>query len=59
MVSHNLSQIVVDKITPVSVEIKKLLVEKSYLDKILSEGCKKADDIASSKIKKIHEIIGF
>jgi len=55
----NLSQIVVDKITPVSVEIKKLLVEKSYLDKILSEGCKKADDIASSKIKKIHEIIGF
>ena len=49
----------VDKITPVSVEIKKLLVEKSYLDKILSEGCKKADDIASSKIKKIHEIIGF
>ncbi len=56
---QNLSQILVDKITPISKEIKKLLNEKTYLDKILSEGCKKADEIASKKIKKIHEIIGF
>jgi tryptophanyl-tRNA synthetase len=55
----NLSQVLVDKITPISVEIKKLLAEKSYLDKILIEGCKKAEDIASTKIKKIHEIMGF
>tara|TARA_B100001057_G_scaffold410344_1_gene425386 strand:+ start:261 stop:1262 length:1002 start_codon:yes stop_codon:yes gene_type:complete len=56
---ENLSQVLVDKIIPISVEIKKLLNEKDYLDKILSDGCKKADDIASKKIKKIHEIIGF
>ena len=54
-----LSQVLVDKITPISAEIKKLLNEKNYLDKILSEGCKKAEDVASQKLKKIHEIVGF
>jgi tryptophanyl-tRNA synthetase len=54
-----LSQALVDKITPISAEIKKLLDEKKYLDKILSEGCKKAEDEASQKLKKIHEIVGF
>ncbi len=56
---ENLSQVIVDKICPISNEIKKLLAEKTYLDKILSEGCKRADEIASKKIKKIHEILGF
>ena len=56
---ENLSQVIVDKICPISNEIKKLLAEKTYLDKILSEGCKRADERASKKIKKIHEILGF
>ena len=55
----SLSQILVDKIFPISVEIKKMLNDKKYLYEILSEGCKKADIIASQKIKKIHEIVGF
>ncbi len=56
---ENLSQVLVDKILPISIEIKKLLKEKNYLDNILLEGCRKADNIASKKIKKIHEIVGF
>ncbi len=56
---ENLSQVLVDRITPISKEIKKLLNEKSYLDEILSEGCQKANEIASKKIRKIHEIVGF
>ena len=56
---ENLSQVVVDKITPISIEIKKLLNDKNFLDTILLEGCKKADYIASKKMKKIHEIVGF
>ena len=56
---EKLSQVLVDKISPISDEIKKLLNEKVYLEKILSEGCKKADEIASKKIKKIHQIMGF
>ncbi len=56
---EKLSQVIVDKISPISAEIKKLLNEKSYLDKILTEGREKANNLASKKIKKIHEIVGF
>ena len=55
----NLSQVLVDKIIPISEEIKKLLIEEKYLDEILLNGFEKADKIASKKVKKIHEIIGF
>ena len=47
---NNLSQVLVDKIEPISREIKKLLNEKDYIDQILSEGSRKADEIASQKI---------
>ncbi len=56
---ESLSQVLVDKIIPISVEIKKLLQDRNYLDEILLNGSKKADKIASQKMKKIHEIIGF
>ena len=56
---ESLSQVLVEKINPISDEIKKLLNEKKYLDAILLEGFEKADEIASKKIKKIHEIVGF
>ena len=54
-----LSQVLVDKINPISIEIKKLINEKSFLDNVLSEGCQKANKLASEKLKKIHEIVGF
>jgi tryptophanyl-tRNA synthetase len=56
---EELSQVLVDKIGPISTEIKKLLEESDYLDKILEEGREKAEEIALKKIKKIHEIMGF
>ena len=56
---ENLIQVLVDKIFPLSLEIKKLLNEKGYLDQILVEGAQKANDIASKKIKEIHKIMGF
>ena len=56
---ENLAQVIVDKILPLSIEIKKLLNEKDYLNKILKEGALKANDIASNKIKEIHKIMGF
>ena len=56
---ENLSQVLVDKIIPISLEIKKLLTEKNYLDQILLEGSRKAENIAAEKLKKIQKIIGF
>mgnify|MGYP001495469677 FL=1 len=56
---ESLSQVLVDKIEPISAEIKKLLNEQVYLDQILQEGFEKANLIASKKIEKIREIVGF
>ena len=56
---ENLSEVLVDKICPISIEIEKLLNEKSYLDQILIDGCQKANNIASKKIEKLHNIVGF
>jgi len=56
---QKLSEVLVDKIEPISTEIKKLLDDKSYLDNILLEGVERANIIASKKIKRIKEIVGF
>ena len=56
---NQLSDLLVKKIAPISLEIKKLLNDQSYLDKILLEGVEKANSIASKKIDRIKEIIGF
>ena len=56
---EKLSEILVDKIEPISVEIKKLLADQKYLDQILLEGVEKANSIASKKIERIKEIVGF
>jgi|TARA_B110000467_G_C18288241_1_gene463070 tryptophanyl-tRNA synthetase len=56
---EKLSQVLVEKINPISKEIKKLINNKEFLDKILLDGHKKANNIASNKIKKMKEIIGF
>ena len=56
---EKLSKVLVEKIDPISQEIKKLINDKGYLDKILLDGQKKANKIASDKIKKMQEIIGF
>ena len=54
-----LSQVVVEKINPISKKINELLNDKVYLDKILQDGHQKANNIASNKIRKMREIVGF
>ena len=54
-----LAEILSSKISPISEEIKKLTNDHQYLDKILSEGANKAQEIAGKKIKEMKEIIGF
>ena len=56
---EKLSEVLVEKIEPISKEIKKLLNDEKYLDAILLEGSTKADKIASKKIKEIKELVGF
>jgi tryptophanyl-tRNA synthetase len=56
---EKLAQVLIEKINPISIEIKKLINDKRFLDQILLNGHEKANSIASNKIKRIHEIIGF
>ncbi len=56
---EKLSDLVVKEINPISLKIKELLDDKVFLEKILKDGYEKANEIASEKIKKIHEIVGF
>tara|TARA_B100000767_G_scaffold105139_1_gene100911 strand:+ start:1 stop:750 length:750 start_codon:yes stop_codon:yes gene_type:complete len=54
-----LSGILIEKIEPISREIKRLLEDEKYLDTILLEGSDKADKIAVKKIKEMRELVGF
>ena len=56
---EKLSEALIEKIEPISKEIKKLLNDKRYLDEILLKGSEKADQIASKKIKEIKKLVGF
>ena len=56
---EKLSEVLIEKIEPISKEIKKLLNDESYLDSILLKGSEKAAKIASKKIKEIKELVGF
>ena len=56
---QELSELLVNKIMPISEEIKKLLKDRTYLDSILLDGVEKANKIASKKIKNIKETVGF
>ena len=55
----NLSEQLIDKISPIAKEINKLLNDPSYLDKILLAGAEKANDIAENKVREMKKIIGF
>ena len=56
---EKLSDVIVNEINPISLRIKELLDDKVFLEKILKDGYEKANEIASKKIKKIQEIVGF
>ena len=56
---EKLSEVVIENISPISKEISKLKSDKSHILQVLKDGSEKAEAIASEKVKKIKEIIGF
>jgi len=56
---QKLSDLVVEKISPISDEINKLKRDNNFIDKILEDGAEKADKITSKKVKEMKKIIGF
>ena len=56
---RDLAEILSNKISPISDEIKKLTNDQGYLDEVLKQGANKAEEIAGKKIKEMKKIIGF
>ena len=56
---EKLADLLVEKIFPISSEIKKLMKDSEYIDSVLKKGGYKANEIASKKIEEIKKIIGF
>ena len=54
-----LTEILINEITPVGKEIKKLLEDRSHLEKILKKGKEKANIIAEENLKNIREKVGL
>jgi len=56
---EKLSEVLIERIGPISKEIKRLLEDQKFLDSVLLEGSNKADKIASKKMKEMKELVGF
>ena len=56
---EKLAELVVEKISPISLEINKFKKENSYIDTVLKEGGEKANKIATKKMEEIKKTIGF
>ena len=56
---NSLSDTLVEKIYPISLEINKILKDERYIDEILLSGASKAEKIASKKVSDIKKKIGF
>ncbi len=54
-----LADLLINEITPVGKEIKKLLGDRSHLEKILKKGKEKANIIAEENLKNIREKVGL
>ena len=52
-----LAEILIEEITPVGNEIKKLLDNKSHLKNILKKGSEKANIIAEENLKNVSDIV--
>jgi len=56
---EKLSHVIVDKISPISKEIKKLNQDPSYIDQVLQDGGEKAYELSSKKLEDIKKKFGF
>ena len=54
-----LSDLLVSKIEPIAIEAKKLMNDKSFLFDVLSDGKKRATEIATKTLNDVYDIVGL
>jgi tryptophanyl-tRNA synthetase len=55
----DLSDILVERIRPIAIEIKKLMQDKRYLIETLKDGHNKANEVAKKTINDVYDIVGL
>ena len=55
----DLADLIVDKISPIEKEMKKLMDDIKYLDQIMINGKEKAVVVADSVLNKVYEVVGL
>ena len=55
----DLGELASSKLSPISLEMNKLMKDEKYLDSIISKGKDRAINVADPVLSKIYEIIGF
>ncbi len=56
---NDLGELASSKISPISLEINKLMDDKNYLESIIDSGKEKALAVAEPVLEKVYEITGF
>ena len=54
-----LAELLVNEISPIGNEMKKLLADKTYLENVIKKGKEKANIIAEENLKNIREKVGL
>ena len=56
---NDLTEVIINKVEPISIKTKQLLTDKVHLDNILSMGATKAKEISCKTIAKVYDKIGM
>ena len=54
-----LADLAVDKLGPIGAEMKKLVADSAYIDKVLAHGAARASLLAAETMKAVKDVVGF
>ena len=54
-----LTDVVVEKLAPITEEMARLKADNAYIDEVLAKGAERADAIAQPILREVKEIVGF
>lgn len=54
-----MTDVVVDKLAPITEEMARLKGDPAYIDSVLAKGADRANAIAQPILKEVKEIVGF
>ena len=59
ILKKDLTDTLIEKIRPISSEMKKLMSDNKYLDNIVKNGNEKAQEVADSVLSRVYDTVGF